>query len=177
MSDTQQPVFPRRQIRVCYLPDNPRVVDQESVFIEDSLKQLGDVRIVMLKSLDDPAFKPCDLLVLGATHVEPDHFAQWLKGIERRVSREGAIWTPALIIADPPWTILSQILGDVVATNWYFDVVSIEHVVSLPVRVANLLRIHDHLHELRRYANSVADLERRVRKAEDEITELRAART
>ena len=173
MNDAHPPVFARRKLRVCYLPDDPRVVDQETVFVEDSLKQLGDVKIVPIKSLDDPAFKPCDLLVLGATHVAHDHFAQWLKGIESQVSRQGAIWTPALIIADPPWSILCQILGDVVSTNWYFDVVSIEHVVSLPVRVANLLRIHDHLHELKRYADSVADLERRVKKAEDDLAVLR----
>jgi hypothetical protein len=174
MENVSTPIFRRRPLRVCYLPSHPKVVDPETVFIEDSLKRLGDIKLVKIRALDDPAFKPCDLLILGATHVAGEDFATWLKGIEKRVMAEGAVWTPALIIADPPWSTLSRLLGEVVATNWYFDVVSFEHVTSLPVRVANLLRIHDHLHELHRYEAAVRDLERRTAKAEAEVDALRS---
>ena len=46
--------------------------------------------------------------------------------------------------------------------NWYFDILSMEHIDSMPIRVANLLRIHDHLHELERYQNTLATLNHRV---------------
>ena len=53
--------------------------------------------------------------------------------------------------------------------NWYFDVIDPDHLDSLPMRVANLLRIHDHLHELSRYEKSLADLQADVRQMQQKL--------
>ena len=45
---------------------------------------------------------------------------------------------------------------------------------TLPIRVANLLRIHDHLHELKRYSAALDDITVKVKMLESQMKDLRA---
>lgn len=170
------PLFKGRSFRLRYWHADPRVVDAERARLEQSLAKVGDVRVDTLRSLDDPGLHPCDLLVVAAQAIPRDGFAKWLGGFKERFHRQGGIWVPVLIVADVPFEGLREILPDAARANWYFDIMAPEHVASLPIRVANLLRIHDHLHEMKRYATALDDINAKVEALETELQHLRGGR-
>jgi hypothetical protein len=170
---TSSTVFPNRTLRLSYWNIEKRVVDSERLSLETHLRQLGEVKITPVDGLDAPGAMPCDLLIVAAQILASQDFPTWLTGLSQRIQRQGHIWTPALILADIPFAVLRGILPVAVRDNWYFDILAPQHIESLPIRVANLLRIHDHLHELRRYGDVVDDLGKRASALEAELKRLR----
>ena len=166
-------LFPGRRLRLCYWNTDPRVVDAERMDLERHLARLGDVTLDEVKALDAPEAKATDLLIVAAQKVPAREFPVWLTGLRKRIVQQGRIWTPALILADVPGDVLLDIWAEATRDNWYFDILAPAHMGSLPIRVANLLRIHDHLHELTRYAAALEDINTKVTMLESQIKGLR----
>ncbi|MEY4631735.1 MAG: hypothetical protein RIQ81_1855 [Pseudomonadota bacterium] len=164
---------PRRP-RACFLNLDPKFVNLPKLKLEQALKAMVDIDLVEVSAMDDPKFLPCDLLILESQGVPEENFQQWLTGFQRRLVAQADIWIPAVIVADLPVARARSMMEDAVKSNWYFDVVTPAHIDSLPLRVANLLRIHDHLHELRRYSETLDRLQDRVNMLEHEVNSLRA---
>jgi hypothetical protein len=139
--------------------------------IETELKRLATVEIVKLKALDDRSFLPCDLLVITAGYIEPDAFSQWVQGVETRLAKQAGITVPSVIYASVPESIQRGLLRWAVESNWYFDIIDPDHVSSLPIRVANFLRIHDHLHEIRRMNEQLQTLSEKAQNFEAQLDE------
>ncbi len=163
-----------RRSRACILNLDPKFVNLPKLKLEIELKAMVDIELVEIKGLDDPTFLPCDLLIVEAQGVSIGDFQQWLKAFQARLVTQADIWVPSLIVAELPANEARLLMEHAVKSNWYFDVVHPEHLDSLPVRVANLLRIHDHLHELRRYSQTLDRLQDRVNMLEHEVNALRA---
>lgn len=163
--------FLERTLRIKYFVADKRFVDAERMVLEHNLRRLTDVTLSELKSFDDPDFLPCDLLIVAAKNVAAIDFRKWLDGFRRKVRNEGNIWIPALILTQIEFEDLRDILLEAVNENWYFDVMHAEHMSSLPIRVANLLKIHDHLHELDRYEQALTELGEKVALLESQLTE------
>jgi hypothetical protein len=168
------PLFGTRALNLCYWNAEARVVDAERLALEVHLKRLGDVRVQQVKTLDAPETAAADLLIVAAQAIPTEEFPKWLAGLRRRVVAHGAIWTPALILADVTFDTLSDIWADVTRDNWYFDILAPSHVASIPIRVANLLRIHDHLHELKRYESALDDINAKVKVLEGQMARVSA---
>lgn len=173
MELTTTRLFPNRHLRVCYLDSEKRFIGSAKLQFEEKLAKVAQIELVPLQSLDDPKFHPCDLLVLTANLIPEDHFKEWLTRLRKNMRSQAKVWTPALILSDIEFPVLNEIFQMASAENWYFDIVTTEHYESLPIRIANLLRVHDHLHELRRYSETLANLQIRVDKLEDELTDFR----
>lgn len=167
-------IFAKRHLRICYWDAENQLYGAHKAALESKLSLMGDTKFVGLKSLDDASFDPCDLLIIAADKIPEDAFPKWIEQLHKRVKANYQIWTPALILADLSFATLDAILTSAVKSNWYFDIISINHLDSLPIRVANLLRIHDHLHELRRYHQELDRLSERVVKMEAEIEHLKS---
>lgn len=159
-----------RTLRVKYLVADKRFVDADRMVLEKNLRRLTDVSLTEIKSVDDPDFYPCDLLIVAARHVAAVDFRKWLDGFRRRVKAQAQVHIPALILTDAAFEDLRDILFEAVHENWYFDVIQADHMTSLPIRVANLLKIHDHLHEMARYEQALKDLGDKVTRLEAEVT-------
>ena len=144
--------------RICHLNATPKVVDMELVHLEKKLSLLGNFVIHPLASIQDHDFLPCDLLLISAQNIPQSHFTSWLRGVIGQMQQQASIWVPGLIMGNASFEILREILALAGPINWYFDIMDGQHLESLPIRVANLLRIHDHLHELRRYEQTLSEL-------------------
>lgn len=162
-----------RTLRIKYLIADKRFVDADRMVLEKNLRRLTDVTLSEVKSVDAPDLYPCDLLIVAARNVAAIDFSKWLDGFKKRIKSQGQVQIPALVLTDAAFEDLRDILAESVQENWYFDVIHADHISSLPIRVANLLKIHDHLHEMKRYENAlrnlgdrVADLEARVKAKE-----------
>ena len=160
------------RLRVCTLDMSPQNVNSTSVAIEKALGFLGEIQLIELNSLDDPNFFPADLLIVKAEQIPHDEIPKWLAGFAKRVQQQGKIWTPALVVSSCDYSTLQGFMPTARSMNWYFDIVSPDHISSLPIRVSNLLRMHDHLHELKRYDEQVQVLQEQVLGLEKELKEL-----
>jgi hypothetical protein len=169
---TTKDLFDHRRMRVCHWNATPGFVSAASAAIEHQLKLLIKLDLVEVKSLDDPALKPTDVLFISADGLEDEQYPAWLKSISARIPRAHGIPTPTIIFGQISPAVQSELLRWAVEGNWYFDIVEPGQVSSLTVRVANFLRIHDHLHEIRRMGETmqhldakVADMERQMEQA------------
>jgi hypothetical protein len=164
------PTVLERTLRVKYFVADKRFVDADRMLLEKNLRRISDVKLSEIKSIEAADFLPCDLLVVAAKNVAAIDFKKWLTGFRKRVHNEGNIWVPALILTEVEFEDLRDILLEAVNENWYFDVMHADHMASLPIRVANLLKINDHLHELDRYEKALADLGEKVMKLESQLS-------
>ena len=140
-----------RKIQILYYNVETRVIDSDIHLLEQRLKKIWDVSISGIQSLDEIQGQPCDLLIVAAQVLEASEFGKWLAGLSKRIGQQGGIWIPCLILSEVEFEPLRDTFDQTVKDNWYFDIIAPLHMDSLPIRIANLLRIHDHLHELNRY--------------------------
>lgn len=159
----------QRTLRICYWDGAKRHFGRHKAIFEKYLKRLGDLSFYEMKTLEDPNFAPCDLLVVAAETIPPKNFSDWLRELHQRIKKQQNIWTPAIILSSVDFGVLEDLLAEVNSSNWYFDIINPEHVESLPIRVANLLRIHDHLHELRRYDEKHRALQEQLAAIEEKL--------
>lgn len=166
---SRQQEFSEQRRRICCWDLQPQRLDSLKAHLEQQFRFLPQMTWHRLKALDDADLFPCDLLVVYCWHLDDKEFMTWLKGFEGRLIKQGAIWVPSLIITPLALNKIPDILEKTLQANWYFDLLHPDHVSSLPVRVANLLRIHDHLHELERYEAEIGRLQSVVHKIEAEM--------
>lgn len=152
-----------RPIKICVLNQEPRIADRHLASIESELSKICDFDLIKITSIDDDEFFPCDLLIIIAHTLESDDLITWVKGLAGRMEKSGKILTPALIVGEDIDLAARGLMKFAAAENWYFDLVDVEHVNSIAIRAANLIRIHDHIHELGRYENSITKLENQVK--------------
>lgn len=162
-----------RKRRACVLNLDPKFLNFAKLKLELELKGIVDLDLVEVDGFEDPHFQPADVLVVEAQGILAQDFEAWLRSFETQTVKQAGIWVPALIVADLDSDRLRALMDQAVRSNWYFDVVDPAHLGSLPVRLANLLRIHDHLHELHRYSTTLDRLQDRVNMLEDEVKNLR----
>jgi hypothetical protein len=163
-----------RQRRLCYWDSDPKRFGSAKAQIERQLTYLPQMTVHSLTSLDDPEFFPCDLLIAFAGQIPDDELYTWIEGLKKRIQRQGKIWTPALILSSVGFADLSSWLHEYAESNWYFDILNPDHIASLPIRVANLLRIHDHLHELNRYYDQLTTMQEKIATIEQDLDDLRS---
>lgn len=166
--------FLQMRRRLCIWDLEPKRADALKLNVERSLRFLPQLDLVRLKALDDPNLLPCDLLVVFANPLGEEELITWLSGFEKRMAQQQqGIWIPALIVNACEMTRVVEVLEQTLNSNWYFDLLHPDHLSSLPVRVANLLRMHDHLHELLRYEKELKRMQTDIGRIEAELQALR----
>ncbi len=159
---SEKNLFQNRKLRLCYFSTSAKTVNLASYGFEKRLGLLGaEVETVKVDGLTDPNLLPCDLLVVDAEKLPAQGLSKWLVGFGNSMEAQNKVWIPALILAKFSFSELAQGLAKAYQMNWYFDIVNPTELDSLPIRIANLLRIHDHLHELARYGQVLSELKQK----------------
>ena len=164
-----QTSFRRRKLRICLFEADKILLNRDKIKFDSMLKQLQSFEIVELPSLSPNVYPASDLLIISAMHLAKDEFIGWIKPLHATLKNQGNVWLPAIILADVSFEEITKIIDWAIEINWYFDVILPEHLSSLAIRITNLLRIHDHLHELNRYAIELTSLQKRVNDIEKEL--------
>lgn len=151
-------LFANRRLHVCYWDSESRFSSAEKMQLEQGLRRLADLDFAEIKTLNDPKFSKADLLIIAAQHVQDEQFSKWLEKLVQNMHHPSSIWVPALIVSPIGFDEASDALRKYLHKNWYFDTVRPDHFDSIPIRIANLVRIHDHLKELRRYDEQLKNL-------------------
>ena len=166
---TDNYLFKNKRMRVCSWAGTPGFFSAASAALDQQLRQLIQVDLIKVKSLDDPSMMPVDLLIISAEGVDEEAFPTWIRGISSRIPKAHSIPVPTVIFSAISVSTQRELLRWAVDGNWYFDIVNPDHVSSLPVRIANFLRLHDHLHEVRRMSEASAALTGRVQEMERQL--------
>jgi hypothetical protein len=167
---TTQLVFKNRRMRVCVWNATPGFVSAASAALDQQIRHIVQVEMVPLKKLEDSSASPCDLLIIAAEGLDEAHVLSWLQAVSARVPKAHGIPVPSIIFSAVTAATQRDMLRWAVDGNWYFDIVDPDHVASLPVRVANFLRLHDHLHEIRRMGELVRQLETKMQDMEQNMS-------
>lgn len=146
----------------CFLSLNPNVLSSISAAIDAQLERTLTVKVSRISSLSELSSRHWDLVIVDAQILNETEIPSWIEGLYGKLIGTSTIWIPALIFStcSPATTI--KICEQMVALNWYFDIVHPDHVSSIPLRIANLIRIHNHLRELLEYKSILDDLQQRV---------------
>ena len=156
-------LYLNRKLNATFLNVSQKILDTQRLLIEKKIQAISsELNIKTIRSLEEVKNSPCDLLIVAANHIPEEEFNKWLSSFSLKIETQGYIWIPALIISQACFPTLMDVLSKAVQMNWYFDIVHENHLDSIPIRVANLLRIHDHLHELNRYESSLDQLSKEI---------------
>ena len=164
---------PKYQIAVW--DSQARFIDREKAKLEHFLKQILLPSFITINAISDLKNTNADLLIAGAHHLEGPPFIQWMDGLSKTMAKEN-IWIPALIMGKQPFEDLVEVYEKAAASNWYFDIINPDHLESLPLRIANLLRIHDHIRELNRYDSEVKELRDKTKLLEQDVEKFKSAK-
>lgn len=160
----------QKPLRVCWINYDNRTIDDSLEIIEGELDRIQTFEMVEISSIDAENFHPCDLLILIAYHMESAILTRWIQKIAERMKSH--IWTPAIIIGELSRLDSQCLVKFSTTSNWYFDVIDTEHLSSLALRAANLIRIHDHLHEIHNYKTMLDHLEQNIEKLRTDISKI-----
>lgn len=139
---------------------------------DKSIKILPNTDYQKIRSIDDPLLSPCDLLVIYTFNLSSDLLMQYIEGFESRMICQNNIHIPALFVCPHGPDRVPTDFERLLRSNWYFDIIDTSQLSSLTWRIVNLLKIHDHLHELQRYETEMRNLQTRVSEIESEIQKL-----
>ncbi len=164
--------FLDRKLTIDYWHSEPRLVSSAVLDLENKLSFLGSCQIRPVETIEALGLYGADLFVLTCPVVLEDQFTSWFRGIEKRLLTGEKIKIPTLIFSDVPFQHLLQIFEGTILSNWYCDIVHSQHTESLPMRVANLIRIHDHLKEMEVYEKQIGKLELGLKEMQNKLKNL-----
>lgn len=164
-----------KSLRVAYWDQTPRHLSSWKDRLERYLRQITEIQCFDVRSLEQAAEQSADLTIVQAADLEEEAFQQWLSGLVKTSRGSDAIWIPTLVITELDFAKVRALFSTTYRENWYCDLIHPEHLDSLPLRVVNLIKIHDHLKELDRYRQSLEDLEKRAELLSQELRSLKQA--
>ncbi len=156
-------------LTIAYWDLEKRLTSSQKINFENKVNLLGNTEFITFTKLEELSNTNVDLLIASADHVEDADLEGFIVSLSKRIERLGAIWVPALIFSEASYEVLHQFMKNIVQDNWYFDFIHPDHLDSLPIRAANLLKIHDHMRELKNYELKLADLESKVTTLEQKV--------
>ncbi len=154
-----------------FLIHDARLADRYLARVEATLKSISEVKTLVISSGTDPKLNRCSILIVFANNLDDQQMVTWVKGIAKRLDPE-SINIPWLIICESSEGVQKELLRYALDENWYFDLVSPEHLDSLTTRIGSLIRISDHISEIHRYDAEIKTLETQVALALEKIDTL-----
>lgn len=159
-----------RKFQIAYQDGDAKFFSRAKAQLERFLRNCIDFEINQAHGPDDPIVKSCDVFLIAADHIREESFMAWFKKLEKHFQKNRLIWIPAIIFAEVPLDLQQDLFRRFNDSNWYFDIVHPKHLDSIALRVANLLRIHDHLRELHRYNLKLIELESQVLELSNDLS-------
>jgi hypothetical protein len=159
--------------RVVYVNSDTKTLETSVAFFEKRLQLISNLELIQVSSLDLIDSKgQADLVIINAPPLEKDGFLRWVEKIGSKLGKDTGIPVPCIFFSRLTFSNLEQMWETFYKQNWYFDILHPEHMDSLPIRLANLLRIHDHLHEIHRYERELQDLHKKLSELEKNIKKM-----
>jgi len=160
----------QKEIRISVWNSTPAMISSGLAVFEAELNKIYATKITILKSLHDGNIPATDLLICYASFIDEDIFEGWLQGLELRIPVQNSIKIPSIIMSNVGVDIHRRIMNWSLSVNWYFDIINQSDFSSLTMRATNLLRFHDHLHELVRMENALNKVSIEMQALEERVS-------
>ncbi len=156
-----------KKLVIGYFDAHPKLVSADRMHLENQLQILSDFELRQVDQLSDMSVEETDLMVVRIGLVEQSATTKWLKSFVTKIRTSRLVWVPALILAPGfEMTEIKDLFEYAYQQNYYFDIFTSEQYEDLPLRAANLIRMHEHLQELSRYQEELKQLQERVHQIE-----------
>ncbi len=143
-----------------------------SIAIEENLKSLPSIEVTEIDGLIASQLKGIDLIVVDAIELDIEDPLAWIEKLFSKIIYNNGIPIPCLIINKAHNLDLAIDIFEHIQLNWYYDFTHPSHLGSLSIRIANLIKIHDHLHELSRYEKELTSLQKQTDQLQQSLTKL-----
>jgi hypothetical protein len=140
--------------------------------IEENLKSLPSIELKEIDGLIASQLQGLDLIVIDAIELDIEDPFQWIEKLFSKIIYNNGIPIPCLVINKAHNLDLAIDIFEHIRSNWYYDFIHPSHLGSLSIRIANLIKIHDHLHELSRYEKELTSLQKQTDQLQQVLTEL-----
>lgn len=147
--------------RICYLNDNRKAVDLALDIFEKTFKNFPFIEFIETHDLDSiKNHSPVDLVLIHLPILNSSVLKNWLS--KKILNKDSKIPIPILFYSDLSKKELEQLWEESYKSNRYFDIINPGELDSFPIRIANLLKIYDHLHEIHRYEDDIQILNAKI---------------
>ena len=113
-----------------------------------------------------------DLLIIEAMDLKIENPLEWMEKQQNKILRNNGIPIPTLVINPSHYLDIAIDIFEHITSNWYYDFIHPDQLNSITIRIANLLKIHDHLHELNRYEKELTTMQSDVDQLKETLTEI-----
>ena len=146
--------------RVLFIEEKPYSLTKSKALIETHLKQLFPLELLLGASLE--LLPPhLDLIFFEKNIADREQAHKILLKTMHDLRAAGELFLPVIFISTGTlahWNHLAKLT----ALPWYFDLINPAHMDSLPIRVANLCKIREHLLQLQNYQDEMRVLHQRI---------------
>ncbi len=151
----------------------PKIITQVGAFVESHLKVFFESQVEVVKDHEQIKSPDFDIGLVQAQELELPEFLKWLDSFEKKRADASLIQVPFIIVTPISPADVAKLFVRVVETNWYFDLVHPMQLQSLPIRVANLIRIKLHIEELQRYNLELDQMAEKIAQLEEKLKTLK----
>ena len=154
--------------KILYLNIDEKMLTSVTIQLEKYFHRLGTFNIQKTGSIRD---SEADLIIVG-TFFSSEELKTWIKRLIKDLN-ERSIWIPVIFVADLDFEAIYSIVEECFnKTNWYFDLVLSSNMEELAMKIANLIKIHDHLKELKDYHDKLNQMNEEVEKLKQKLLEI-----
>ena len=161
-----------RHLDAAFLSHEGRVFTSLDQRVEHELKRIFFLKIDHVKKVEDLSSQ-YKLFIVNIASTESDaavfKFVSQIRDAICQHPDPATARTPVLFITRVPQESLRAWAEAQYADNWYCDLISCDHLFELALRASNLLRICDHLREMKVYEDEVQKLKVQVTEVEKKL--------
>ena len=143
-----------------------------AISVEENLKSLPQISLSKIDGVSKEQLSGIDLIVIDAMELEIDEPILWIDKLFKKIVSNNNIPIPCLIINKAHNLDIAIDIFEHIRSNFYYDFINPNHLGSLSMRMANLIKIHDHLHELSRYEKELTSLQKQTDQLQQQLLEL-----
>ena len=99
-------------------------------------------------------------LIVSALNLSEAELLTWLQKYRKKSLSQKNVLIPLLLIHSNDELSFQSLFDEAFKAKWFFDLCSEKHLSSLIIRAANLIRVHDLLHDLKRRDEMITSLKK-----------------
>ena len=110
-------------------------------------------------------------LIIVSSPLGGEELVRWIQRlIDDKNQYKSLIWTPIIFVTDADLSQVESVMWKCISeTNWYFDIVNRDNLEFLSLRIAFLLKVSDHIRELKEYDKKILELSSRISSLEQSL--------
>ena len=131
---------------------------------------VSSIEQIQIEKTDTIRGQKADLIIVSSP-LGGEELIKWIQRLIADYNQNGSSsLIPIIFVTDTEFSELEPMIWQCISqTNWYFDIVNRDNLEFLPMRIALLLKISDHIKEIEEYDRKITELSNKVSSLENSL--------